>query len=63
MSADAVVSARQSRSSKAPDADNDIEVRPTICAICNPFSHCGIDAYVKDGKIIKIEGTKNNPHT
>jgi anaerobic selenocysteine-containing dehydrogenase len=41
----------------------DVEIRHTICAICNPFSHCGIDAYVKDGVIIKVEGTKSHPHS
>ncbi len=40
-----------------------IEIRHTICAICNPHSHCGMDAYVKDGVIIRVEGTKNNPHS
>ena len=42
---------------------NGVEIRQTICAICNPFSHCGVDAYVKDGVIIKVEGTKSHPHS
>lgn len=46
---------------KVPLDGSGIEIRHTICAICNPLSHCGIDAYVKDGKIIKVEGTKANP--
>jgi anaerobic selenocysteine-containing dehydrogenase len=48
---------------KVPGADTAIEVRKTICSVCNPHSHCGIDAYVKDGVIIKVEGTKENPHS
>jgi anaerobic selenocysteine-containing dehydrogenase len=48
---------------KVPLEGSDVEIRPTICAICNPHSHCGIDAYVKDGVIIKVEGTKRNPHS
>jgi anaerobic selenocysteine-containing dehydrogenase len=40
-----------------------IEVRKTICSICNPFSHCGIDAYVKDGVVVKVEGSKENPNS
>lgn len=48
---------------KIPGADTGIEIRKTICSICNPHSHCGIDAYVKDGVIVKIEGTKENPHS
>ncbi len=44
-------------------AESGIEVRKTICDICNPQTHCGIDAYVKDGVVIKVEGTKENPHS
>ena len=48
---------------KVPGAKTGIEVRKTICSICNPHSHCGIDAYVKDGVIVKVEGTRENPHS
>ncbi len=48
---------------KVPGAQNGIEIKKTICALCNPYSHCGIDAYVKDGTIIKVEGTEENPHS
>lgn len=51
------------RKAGAPVDDSGIQVRKTICDICNPRSHCGIDAYVKDGVIIKVEGTKENPHS
>ena len=37
-------------------------VKKTICSICNPVSHCGVDAHVRDGVVIKIEGTRENPH-
>src|SRR3972149_1188621 len=47
---------------KIPGKDEGIEVRKTICSICNPFSHCGIDAYVKDGVVIRVEGSKGHPH-
>lgn len=43
--------------------EHSTSIRHTICAICNPFSHCGIDAHVKDGRIIKVEGTRENPHS
>lgn len=46
---------------KIPCAETGIEVRQTICDICCPSFHCGVDAYVKDGKIIKIEGTADHP--
>jgi hypothetical protein len=32
---------------KIPGEGTGIEVKKTICSICNPISHCGIDAYVK----------------
>ena len=47
---------------KVPGKDAGIEIKKTICSICNPVSHCGIDAYVKDNIIIKVEGTNENPH-
>ncbi|MGD2127561.1 MAG: molybdopterin-dependent oxidoreductase [Desulfobacteraceae bacterium] len=47
---------------KIPGEESGIEIRPTICSICNPNSHCGIDAYVKDEIVIKVEGAKDNPH-
>ena len=48
---------------KIPGERTGIEVRRTLCSICNPHSHCGIDAYVKDGAIIKVEGTRENPNS
>lgn len=47
--------------SKIPGPDTGIEVKQTICDICCPSFHCGVDAYVKDGVIIKIEGTADHP--
>lgn len=46
---------------KIPGPETGIEVKPTICDICCPSFHCGIDAYVKDGTLIKIEGTADHP--
>jgi anaerobic selenocysteine-containing dehydrogenase len=48
---------------KIPGAESGIDIKKTICSICNPMSHCGIDAYVKDGRVIKVEGTRENPHS
>jgi anaerobic selenocysteine-containing dehydrogenase len=48
---------------KVPLEGSGIEVRHTLCSICNATTHCGIDAYVKDGRLIKVEGTKQNPHS
>lgn len=32
------------------------EIRKTICDIC--LANCGVDAWVQDGKIVKVEGSK-----
>ncbi len=32
------------------------EIKKTVCEICS--NKCGIDAWVKDGKIVKVEGSK-----
>jgi anaerobic selenocysteine-containing dehydrogenase len=63
MRQNAILSKDKTPGSKVPAEGSNIEVRHTICSICNPNSHCGIDAYVRDGTIIKIEGTKSNPHS
>lgn len=46
---------------KIPGKDTGIEVRRTMCDICSPGMHCGVNAYVKDGKVIKIEGMDGHP--
>ncbi len=46
---------------KVPLEGSGIQIRHTMCSICNATTHCGIDAYVKDGVLIKVEGTKENP--
>ena len=38
-----------------------IELKRTICDICAPGRHCGIDAYVKDGEVIRVKGTPEHP--
>ena len=47
---------------KIPCPETGITVKHTLCDICTPENHCGIDAYVLDGKVIKVEGTKEHPH-
>lgn len=46
---------------KIPGDDTGIEVRRTMCDICSPGMHCGINAYIKDEKVIKIEGLDGHP--
>lgn len=47
---------------KIPGAETGIEVKKSVCTICDPLTQCGLDVYVKDGRIIKVEGSKENPH-
>lgn len=44
---------------KIADEKTGIEKKHTICGICS--NGCGIDAYIKDGKVIKVEGIKGHP--
>ena len=46
---------------KIPGDDTGIRIKRTLCDICAPGSHCGVDAYVRDGRIIKVEGTRQHP--
>jgi anaerobic selenocysteine-containing dehydrogenase len=48
----------EKRLGKIPGEETGIEIRKTICSICS--NNCGIDAYVKDGVVIKVEGTAEN---
>jgi anaerobic selenocysteine-containing dehydrogenase len=48
---------------KIPGLDTGIEVRKSICAICDPTTQCGLDLYVKDGRIIKTEGSLENAYS
>ena len=42
---------------KIPGEDTEIEIRRTLCDICTPQMHCGLDVYVKDGIVLKVEGS------
>lgn len=46
---------------KIPCKESGIIIKHTMCDICTPGPQCGIDAYIKDGKVIKVEGTKGFP--
>ena len=49
------------RQAKIPGPETGIEIKHTFCSVCEPLFHCGIDAYVQDGKLVKIEGTPGYP--
>ena len=42
---------------KIPCEETGIEVKKSLCSICDSGAYCGIDLYVKNGEIIKVEGT------
>jgi anaerobic selenocysteine-containing dehydrogenase len=44
---------------KIPGLETRTEVRKSICSVCG--IQCGLDAYVRDGRLIKVEGTQGNP--
>ena len=48
---------------KIPGEATGIDVRKSVCTICDPTTQCGLDCYVKDGRIIKVEGSLENPHS
>jgi len=47
---------------KLPGPDTGIEVCKSVCAICDPTTQCGLDLSVRDGRIVKVEGSRENPH-
>lgn len=53
----------QKIAAKIPGEDTGIQVKKTVCDICAPDHHCGIDAYVKDGKLLKVEGSADHPYS
>ncbi|MBQ0005584.1 MAG: hypothetical protein KBS68_06975, partial [Clostridiales bacterium] len=46
---------------KIPCEETGIECRHTFCSICEPAFHCGVNTYIKDGRIIKVEGIEGFP--
>lgn len=48
---------------KIPGESTGIEIRKSICTICDASTQCGLDCYVKDGRVIKVEGSRENPHS
>ena len=48
---------------KLPGHDTGIEVRKSVCTMCDPMTQCGLDVYVRDGRAVKVEGTRENPHS
>ncbi|OGP70087.1 MAG: hypothetical protein A2169_15310 [Deltaproteobacteria bacterium RBG_13_47_9] len=38
-----------------------MDIRKTFCSICNPHTHCGINAYVEQGELLEVEGMLEHP--
>ncbi|TWJ18809.1 molybdopterin-containing oxidoreductase family protein [Geobacter argillaceus] len=39
-----------------------VEIRKSICTMCDPQTQCGLDLHILDGEIVKVEGSLENPH-
>jgi anaerobic selenocysteine-containing dehydrogenase len=48
---------------KIPGEATGIQIRKSVCTVCDPTTQCGLDCYVKDGRIIKVEGSLENAHS
>jgi anaerobic selenocysteine-containing dehydrogenase len=34
---------------------------PTFCSLCGPIMGCGLNCYVRDGRLVRVEGMKESP--
>jgi anaerobic selenocysteine-containing dehydrogenase len=34
---------------------------PTFCSLCGPMMGCGLNCYVRDGRLVRVEGMKESP--
>ncbi len=34
---------------------------PTFCSLCGPSMGCGLNCYVRDGRLVRVEGMKESP--
>ena len=50
--------AQSTNAAMAPSGETAI---PTFCAMCGPSMGCGINAIVRDGRFVRIEGMKEAP--
>jgi anaerobic selenocysteine-containing dehydrogenase len=44
---------------KIPGEETGIEIKKTTCSVCD--AHCGVNAYVRKGRLIKVEGAREHP--
>ena len=48
---------------KIPCEETGIRICHTVCAICSPANNCGVNAYVRDGRMVKLEGMDEHPQS
>ena len=36
-------------------------VIPTFCSLCGPMMGCGLNCYVRGGRLVRVEGMKESP--
>ncbi len=57
-----MVKALQLIKENSKEAKTQAEIRKTLCGICSSgTTHCGINAYVRNGRLVKVEGMKEHP--
>ena len=51
----------EKRGARSPGRTRGSSPATSFCDVCAPGPHCGVTCYVKDGKIVKVEGTDGHP--
>ncbi len=46
---------------KIPGVDTGILLKKSFCDVCSPSPSCGVNCYMKDGKLLKVEGIPGHP--
>jgi len=45
----------------SPVKGTDERMIPTFCSLCGPSPGCGLNCFVKDGRLVRVEGMKESP--
>ena len=52
---------RRLSNAKIPCPETGVEIRKSVCNVCCSAFYCGQNVYMKDGKVIKVEGDPDHP--
>ena len=55
------LSLKEKIKAKIPGEDTGILLKTSFCDICSPAPSCGVNCFVKDGKLLKVEGIPGHP--